>query len=144
MMLCMAGGKVGHPAALRRLGSLLIVAASDRAQAAEAQAAEAAARPVLQYEQYRGRFPFKIGKYWLGPMDPSKKWDPDDERFRGGYGYVCAGINSETGEHVCCKMNHNLEYEGTEEQRLEVSRAFPSWNRSILTEIYLCRACSYQ
>jgi hypothetical protein len=22
------------------------------------------------------------------------------------------------------------------------SRAFPSWNRSILTEIYLCRACS--
>jgi hypothetical protein len=25
-----------------------------------------------------------------------------------------------------------------------VSRAFPSWNRSILTEIYLCHACSYQ
>jgi hypothetical protein len=24
-----------------------------------------------------------------------------------------------------------------------VSRAFPSWNRSILTEIYLCHACSY-
>jgi hypothetical protein len=23
-----------------------------------------------------------------------------------------------------------------------VSRAFPSWNRSILTEIYLCHACS--
>jgi hypothetical protein len=25
-----------------------------------------------------------------------------------------------------------------------VSRAFPSWNRSILAEIYLCHACSYQ
>jgi hypothetical protein len=25
-----------------------------------------------------------------------------------------------------------------------VSRAFPSWNRSILTEIYLCHTCSYQ
>jgi hypothetical protein len=25
-----------------------------------------------------------------------------------------------------------------------VSPAFPSWNRSILTEIYLCHACSYQ
>jgi hypothetical protein len=25
-----------------------------------------------------------------------------------------------------------------------VSRAFPSWNRSILTEIYRCHACSYQ
>jgi hypothetical protein len=25
----------------------------------------------------------------------------------------------------------------------QVSRAFPSWNRSILTEIYLCHACSY-
>jgi hypothetical protein len=25
-----------------------------------------------------------------------------------------------------------------------VGRAFPSWNRSILTEIYLCHACSYQ
>eukprot|EP01047_Picozoa_sp_COSAG01_P013693 COSAG01_NODE_650_length_14506_cov_24.157354_6_plen_114_part_00 len=26
----------------------------------------------------------------------------------------------------------------------EVSRPFPSWNRCILTEIYLCHACSYQ
>ena len=26
---------------------------------------------------------------------------------------------------------------------LLVSRPFPSWNRSILTEIYLCHACSY-
>jgi hypothetical protein len=25
-----------------------------------------------------------------------------------------------------------------------VSRPFPSWNRSILTEIYLCHACSCQ
>eukprot|EP01049_Picozoa_sp_SAG25_P017106 SAG25_NODE_4256_length_854_cov_1.287417_3_plen_35_part_01 len=24
-----------------------------------------------------------------------------------------------------------------------MSRAFPSWKRSILTEIYLCHACSY-
>jgi hypothetical protein len=27
---------------------------------------------------------------------------------------------------------------------LHVSRPFPSWNRSILTEIYLCHACSCQ
>jgi hypothetical protein len=27
---------------------------------------------------------------------------------------------------------------------LRVSQAFPSWNRSMLTEIYLCHACSYQ
>jgi hypothetical protein len=27
--------------------------------------------------------------------------------------------------------------------RTLVSRAFPSWKRSILTEIYLCHACSY-
>jgi hypothetical protein len=26
---------------------------------------------------------------------------------------------------------------------MTVSRAFPSWNRSVLTEIYLCHACSY-
>jgi serine/threonine protein kinase len=26
---------------------------------------------------------------------------------------------------------------------LSVSRAFPSWNRSILTEIHICHACSY-
>jgi|EP01047_Picozoa_sp_COSAG01_P021296 hypothetical protein len=24
-----------------------------------------------------------------------------------------------------------------------VSRAFPSWNRSVLTDIYLCHSCSY-
>jgi hypothetical protein len=30
------------------------------------------------------------------------------------------------------------------EQLSAVSRAFPSWNRSILTEIYLCHACSYR
>jgi hypothetical protein len=28
------------------------------------------------------------------------------------------------------------------ERRQAVSRVFPSWNRSILTEIYLCHACS--
>jgi hypothetical protein len=33
----------------------------------------------------------------------------------------------------------------TQAQALQVamvSRAFPSWNRSILTEMYLCHACS--
>eukprot|EP01049_Picozoa_sp_SAG25_P003024 SAG25_NODE_165_length_13094_cov_31.386149_12_plen_337_part_00 len=35
-----------------------------------------------------------------------------------------------------------LAVEGT--QLFAVSRAFPSWKRSILTEIYLCHACSYQ
>jgi hypothetical protein len=31
----------------------------------------------------------------------------------------------------------------THYDRLELSRAFPSWNRFILAEIYLCNACSY-
>jgi hypothetical protein len=34
--------------------------------------------------------------------------------------------------------------EAVAEQTLfEQARAFPYWNRSILTEIYLCHACSY-
>lgn len=61
------------------------------------------------------RYPEKLGKYWLGPIDPTR---PHDEP-QGGYGLVKAGINSETGERVCCKLSH-LEYEGTEAQRLEI------------------------
>jgi diketogulonate reductase-like aldo/keto reductase len=34
---------------------------------------------------------------------------------------------------------HNITYEA-----YEARRPFPSWNRCILTEIYLCHACSYQ
>ena len=30
-----------------------------------------------------------------------------------------AGVNSETGERVCCKLSH-LEYEGSEAQRMEI------------------------
>jgi hypothetical protein len=30
-----------------------------------------------------------------------------------------------------------------EARAVTVSRPFPSWNRSILTEIYQCHACSY-
>ena len=37
----------------------------------------------------------------------------------GGYGSVKAGINSKTGERVCCKLSHE-EYEGTEAQRIEI------------------------
>ena len=59
------------------------------------------------------RYPIEMGKYWLGPIDPT---NPDPA---GGFGFVMAGINSETGERVCCKMS-NSEYEGTEAQRLEV------------------------
>jgi hypothetical protein len=33
---------------------------------------------------------------------------------------------------------------GTSLIEASVSRAFPSWERSILTEIYLCGACSYR
>ena len=61
------------------------------------------------------RYSGKLGKYWLGPIDPTR---PHDEP-QGGYGLVKAGINSETGERVCCKLSH-LEYEGTEAQRLEI------------------------
>lgn len=30
------------------------------------------------------RYPFKLGKYLLGPMDPSKQFNSGDPRFRGG------------------------------------------------------------
>ena len=61
------------------------------------------------------RYPIEMGKYWLGPIDPTR---PDDVKM-GGFGFVKAGINSETGERVCCKMS-KATYEGTEWQRLEV------------------------
>jgi serine/threonine protein kinase len=51
----------------------------------------------------------------LGPIDPTR---PHDEP-QGGYGLVKAGVNSETGERVCCKLSH-LEYEGSEAQRMEI------------------------
>ena len=63
----------------------------------------------------RSRYPEQLGKYWLGPIDPSR---PHDEP-QGGYGLVKAGVNSETGERVCCKLSH-LEYEGSEAQRMEI------------------------
>ncbi len=72
--------------------------------------AEATAAPELD----RKRFPFQIGKYWLGPMDPTKALD--DPAYKGGYGFVMRGINSETGESVCAKINHNVEFEGSSHQ----------------------------
>ena len=77
--------------------------------------AVAAAAPKVQFD--RKRYPFAIGKYWLGPMDPSKDWR---EGFEGGYGWVMAGINSETGERVCAKINHNIDFEGSAEQKKEI------------------------
>lgn len=64
------------------------------------------------------RFPFKLGKYWLGPIDPTKPIR--NEETQGGFGYVMAGINSDTGERVCAKINHNVKFEGTSTQRKEV------------------------
>ena len=60
------------------------------------------------------RFPFQIGKYWLGPMAP------DGPPPKGGFGFVMAGINSDTGERVCAKINHNVDFEGTPAQRQEI------------------------
>ena len=72
-------------------------------------------RPRLTVATPRSRYPEQLGKYWLGPIDPSR---PHDEP-QGGYGLVKAGVNSETGERVCCKLSH-LEYEGSEAQRMEI------------------------
>ena len=60
------------------------------------------------------RFPFQIGKYWLGPMDPNK---PPP---MGGFGYAMAGIDSETGERVCAKINHNMAFEDSAAQHKEI------------------------
>ena len=35
-------------------------------------------------------------------------------------GYVMAGVDSETGERVCAKINHNDEYEGSAAQKKEI------------------------
>ena len=62
-----------------------------------------------------GLYPIKLGKYWLGPLDPTRPhYDPS-----GSQGKVKGGIDSETGERVCCKLSHE-EYEGSEAQRIEV------------------------
>ena len=63
----------------------------------------------------KNRFNIKLGKYFLGPIDPSKPFDDPG----GGFGSVKAGVNSETGERVCCKLSTE-EYEGTEAQRIEI------------------------
>ena len=72
----------------------------------------AAAAPV---EFDASLYPEKLGKYWLGPIDPTR---PHDEP-QGSYGLVKAGIDSQTGERVCCKLSH-LEHEGSEAQRMEI------------------------
>ena len=59
----------------------------------------------------RSRYPETLGKYWYGPIDPTRP----GENVQGSTCVVKAGINSETGEHVCCKIPHvdaNLELEG--------------------------------
>eukprot|EP01047_Picozoa_sp_COSAG01_P123703 COSAG01_NODE_52660_length_345_cov_0.634146_1_plen_63_part_10 len=59
-------------------------ACSQLAHALEAVPPSAAAaaptpQPALKYDaKMAARFPFKLGKYWLGPMDPSKPWNPRD------------------------------------------------------------------
>ena len=40
---------------------------------------------AVKVERDPRRYPFELGKYWLGPMDPSKPFDPHDEANRGGY-----------------------------------------------------------
>jgi serine/threonine protein kinase len=63
------------------------------------------------------RYPEPFGKYWLGPIDPTR---PHDEPPGGRYGLRKAGVNSETGESICCKISH-LGYEGSEAQRVEIA-----------------------
>ena len=64
-------------------------------------AAAAAAAAVRVPFHDPARFPERLGKYWLGPIDPLR---PHDDPH-GGYGLVKAGIDSETGERVCCKLS---------------------------------------
>jgi serine/threonine protein kinase len=65
--------------------------------------------------QWCRRYPEQLGKYWLGPIDPSRPFDDPG----GSFGSVKAGVNSETGERVCCKLSKS-DYEGSEAQRMEV------------------------
>jgi len=72
--------------------------------------------PAIDFDAKR--FPFRLGKYWLGRMDPSKPIR--NEETMGGFGHAMAGVNSETGERVCAKINHSIHFEGTVAQRKEV------------------------
>jgi hypothetical protein len=54
--------------------------------------------------------------------------------------HTCEGLRCALGYPGCWSL-HVAVREWLPEL---VSRAFPSWNRSMLTEIYLCHACSYQ
>jgi hypothetical protein len=75
---------------------------------------------------------------------------------------IMCGVSNPTGGRLCLGLissnNDALHSSGTKrgpvfedgelsyclDDWVNVSRAFPSWKRSILTEIYLCHACSYQ
>eukprot|EP01047_Picozoa_sp_COSAG01_P060318 COSAG01_NODE_7377_length_3230_cov_7.645800_2_plen_177_part_00 len=48
------------------------------------------------------------------------------------------------GEGWACSIRSAMTSGRTPPHRSGVRRPFPSWNRSILTEIYLCHACSCQ
>ena len=61
----------------------------DAIAASTSESAGAAAAPV---EFDASLYPEKLGKYWLGPIDPTR---PHDEP-QGGYGLVKAGIDSQT------------------------------------------------
>jgi clusterin-associated protein 1 len=65
----------------------------------------------------------------------------------GGGGGLGAGRKgfAMPGGHVDGGLSGDSDSDtGSSDRDGEVSRPFPSWNRSILTEIYLCHACSCQ
>ena len=80
-------------------------------------------------------YPIKLGKYWLGPLDPTRPHDDPS----GGYGKVKGGIDSETGERVCCKQNRHLTlyvYEGQDETGAVVMQIHKSFG---LAQLPCCR-----
>jgi hypothetical protein len=94
----------------------------------------------------------ETGRSVLVDMD---EWDSDDDSTGGGgggssedegaedvMGPMAAARGSQppgAGQRGKRRMSVSAEIQG----RRTVSRPFPSWSRSILTEIYLCHACSY-
>jgi hypothetical protein len=60
-------------------------------------------------------------------------------RSRAGHDFACLAVAAGMARSVT--SGHAP---ATRTTRTPVSRAFPSWSRSILAEIYLCRACSCQ
>jgi hypothetical protein len=82
-----------------------------------------------------------------GSSDPLRRQAPRHRQRDGRAGEVRRAGRGGAGRplllrHAAAHLPLRLAHT-TGAPRVVVSRAFPSWKRSVLTEIYLCHACSY-